>query len=290
MKEFFARLFVQIQTLLPKYVLTSIARGLAGIRIPAVKDLFIRQFVRIYHVDVDDILLTVPDDFRSFNEFFTRELKRDARPVAAAAADIVSPVDGTVSAAGRIRSDMLLQAKGLGYSLKELLATDSAAAQMYVDGAFATIYLAPYNYHRVHAPVAGTLQAMRYVPGDLYSVNDATVRHLPRLFVRNERLVCHFSTEHGPMMLIFVGAMNVGTIYTRWTGNIRPQKRGVVEEISIRHSKVHKDVDKGDLLGWFNFGSTVIIVFPPGATDDFSGLSARDRVRMGQAIGHTIGP
>lgn len=287
MKEFIARLFVQLQKLLPQYILTSLARGLAGIRIPAVKNFFIRQFVRIYNVDVDDVLLKTPDDFPSFNDFFIRELTPGARPVSLAPEDVASPVDGTVSAAGRIQRNSLLQAKGLDYTLQDLLGTDSVEAGKYVDGAFATFYLAPYNYHRVHAPVDATLQAMRYVPGDLFSVNDATVRHLPGLFVRNERLVCHFSTETGPMLLVFVGAMNVGTIHTRWTGDIRPKKRGVVEAIDIRHSRVPMTVNKGDLLGWFNFGSTAIIIFPAGSTDDFTLIRARDTVRMGKTIGHT---
>ncbi len=287
MNEPIARLFVQLQKLLPQYLLTSLARGLAGIRIPVIKNFFIRQFVRAYDVDIDDVRLQVPGDFASFNEFFIRELMPDARQVAAAGNVIAAPVDGTVSAAGKIEHNALLQAKGRNYTLQALLATDSAEAEKYVDGAYATIYLAPYNYHRVHAPVDAMLHSMRYVPGDLFSVNDATVRHLPDLFVRNERLVCHFSTDNGPLLLVFVGAMNVGTINTIWTGDIRPRKNGVVEAINFRDSGMSPEVQKGDLLGWFNFGSTVIVVFPADTTDNFSLVGPGATVLMGQAIGTT---
>ena len=279
------RLFVLLQRALPKHLLTSLVYRLARIRIVAVKNFLIRRFVGWYAVDLDELQHPVPDGFVTFNDFFIRELAPGSRIIDATEASIVSPVDGTVSAAGRIDRNLLFQAKGLSYTLTDLLATDTADAEKYVGGAFATIYLAPYNYHRVHAPQAGELLHARYVPGDLFSVNDATVQNLPWLFARNERLVCHITTRGGPMVLIFVGAMNVGTINTIWTGDIRPRSSGVVETIDIRKNQVAAAFDKGDTLGWFNMGSTVIMLSPPGGSDNFANLEAGQTVRTGQAIG-----
>ena len=285
MSELGAKLFVGLQRILPKYLLTALFRRIARIRHEASKNFLIDRFVRLYGVDTAETAGTVPEDFACFNDFFIRELEPGARVVDEAADSIVSPVDGTVSAAGRIEAERLIQAKGVGYSLKDLLATDLADSERFADGAFATFYLAPYNYHRIHAPLAGELAALRYVPGKLFSVNAATVRHLPGLFAKNERLVCHLATRRGPMVLVFVGAMNVGTISTVWTGDIRPRKSGLVEEIDLKSLAVQPGFDKGDLLGWFNFGSTVIVVAPPGLVDDFAGLEPGQTVQMGQVIG-----
>jgi phosphatidylserine decarboxylase len=269
----------------PQRLLTALVYRLARIRIPAIKNLLIRSFLKIYPVDLDDILRSAPDDFVSFNDFFIRELKRDARPTDSSQASIVSPVDGFVSAAGPIEKNMLLQAKRLDYSLEDLLASDLDDAARYVDGSFVTIYLAPFNYHRVHAPLAGELVAARFVPGTLFSVNRATVSNLRGLFVRNERLICHFSTAAGPYVLILVGALNVGSITTPWTGELRPRKGIVVENIALQQSTTPRAVDKGDLLGWFNMGSTVILLMPPGACEWRSALGAGDALRVGEAIG-----
>ena len=196
---------------------------------------------------------------------------------------IVSPVDGTVSVAGTIQASSIFQAKGINYSLDDLLATDLDTAAGYIDGSFATIYLAPYNYHRVHAPLAGELTAARYVPGDLFSVNEATVSRVQGLFRRNERLVMHFRTATGPAALIFVGALNVGSISTPWTGEIRPRKDGVVDVLDI--STHPTEVEKGDLLGWFNMGSTVILLLPAGACEWDDDLQPGETLRMGEEIG-----
>ena len=218
--------------------MTSLVFQIARIRNKWFKDFLIQQFTAAYKVNVEEALLSAPDDFACFNDFFIRDLKAGRRPIAVADDAIVSPADGTVSAAGRIDKERIFQAKGLHYTLTDLLATDLADADRYVDGAFATIYLAPYNYHRVHCPVAGKLVAARYVPGDLYSVNAATVSLLPNLFTRNERLICHFETVFGPMAVVLVGAMNVGSISTPWSGEIRPRKRGVVDDIEIGRAHV----------------------------------------------------
>lgn len=280
-----ADLFVFLQKILPKYLLTATIRWLSRIRTTWFKDFLITRFVTLYNVEIEDVARPVPDGFKSFNDFFTRELHDDARPTDTGERSIVSPVDGTVSAAGKIERDRIFQAKGIAYSLADLLATNTEDAELFIDGAFTTIYLAPYDYHRIHAPIDGELTALRYVPGNLFSVNEATVCGLPGLFVRNERLNCHFSTDAGPMLLIMVGALNVGTINTIWTGDIHPRGKGTVEEFDTRHLSAGLQFDKGDLLGWFNMGSTVILVAPAGATDGFPGLEAGLTLEMGRRIG-----
>jgi phosphatidylserine decarboxylase len=175
----------------------------------------------------------------------------------------------------------------LNYSLDELFAIDLDEARAYKNGCFTTIYLAPYNYHRVHMPIAGELVAAHYVPGDLFSVNEATVALVPGLFRRNERVNLHFKTAHGPAALIFVGALNVGSISTPWTGEIRPRKRGVVETLDI--STAPRDLGKGDLLGWFNMGSTVILLLPEGFAKWHDTLLPGSNVRMGESIGSLSG-
>lgn len=284
----FATLFVMLQYILPQHLITGLIWRVARIRHEPTKNFLITQFVKLYNVDIDDVKLSVPDDFQTFNDFFVRELEDGARPVDDRKSSIVSPVDGTVSIADRIRADSLIQAKGIDYSLSDLLATDLEQAEAYVDGSFATIYLAPYNYHRVHAPLDGTLLAARYVPGDLFSVNESTVQRVEGLFRRNERLIMHFETANGPAALIFVGALNVGSISTPWTGELRPQKSGVV---GIPGLSTHpREVSRGDLLGWFNMGSTVILLLPGGGCEWDDDLSPGETLRVGEAIGEVSTP
>jgi phosphatidylserine decarboxylase len=282
------RAFVVLQHLLPRHLMTALVWRLARVRTPAVKNRLIKSFVRVFDVNLDEVRLEVPDEFETFNDFFVRELAPGARPLADNADAIISPVDGTVSCAGSIRGQALFQAKSIEYSLDDLLATDLDHASRFVDGRFATLYLAPYDYHRVHAPIAGDLVAASYVPGDLFSVNERTVSRLPGLFRRNERLVMHFQTNVGPVALIFVGALNVGSISTPWTGEIRPRKAGVVEALDISGHTAH--VAKGDLLGWFNMGSTVILLLPPGCGEWDAGLQPGTRLRMGEPIGRLHAP
>jgi phosphatidylserine decarboxylase len=288
MQKLLAWPFLILQFLLPKHLQTALVFHIARIPTKSIKDFLICRFVSIYKVDTQEAALPVPDGYASFNDFFTRQLVDGARPIDAAASAIVSPVDGTVSAAGNIDSDMLLQAKGIHYSLPDLLMTDIADAERFSNGSFATLYLAPYNYHRVHCPLSASLVAARYVPGALYSVNAATVSLMPNLFARNERLICHFSSDAGPFILIFVGALHVGSISTPWSGQIRPRRKGVVQDIDILKTDFPTDVAKGDLLGWFNMGSTVIILLPPGACELDSAVCTGETVRMGQAIGRLI--
>ncbi len=281
-----ARAFVAVQHLLPRHLLTALVYRVSRIRMPFVKNALIRGFARVFAVDLSETKRDAPRDFRDFNDFFTRELKPGARPVSGRADAIASPADGTVSQAGILDADRIVQAKGLDYTLDDLLAIDLDEARAFSDGSFVTIYLAPRDYHRVHMPVDGRLRAAHYVPGDLFSVNDASVALLRGLFRRNERLVLHFDTARGPMALVFVGALNVGSITTPWTGELRPRKRGgVVPQDLGTASRV---LNKGDLLGWFNMGSTVILLLPAGLVEWQPRLAPGQALRMGETIG-TLG-
>lgn len=285
MSKILAWPFLLLQFLLPKHLLTVLVHHVARIRFEPFKNFLIRRFAGIYEVDAGEAALPVPDGYVSLNDFFTRSLVDGARPIDSSADSVVAPVDGTVSAAGDIDSDMLFQAKGKRYSLRDLLMSDIEDAERFVNGEFATFYLAPKNYHRVHSPLGATLIAARYVPGALYSVNEATVSLLPRLFTRNERLICHFRSEAGPLLLIFVGALHVGSISTPWTGEIRPRRKGVVQDIDILSNDYPTAVGKGDFIGSFNMGSTVIVLFQEGSVALDGSLVAGATVRMGQPIG-----
>lgn len=275
--------FVVFQYLLPRHWLTSVVYRVTRISNPRIKDFLIKRFVQLYDVDTEEIKLDLPQDFATFNDFFVRELNDGARTIDDDANSIISPADGTVSVAGSLRADSILQAKGLNYSLDDLLATDLEDSASYINGRFATIYLAPFNYHRVHAPLDGELIAARYVPGDLFSVNTATVSRVAGLFRRNERLIMHFKTARGPAVVILVGALNVGSMSTPWSGEIRPRKSGVVDTIDISGHDTR--VKKGDLLGWFNMGSTVILLMPDGVCEWRDDLEPGDTLRMGESIG-----
>ena len=283
-----ARVFVVLQYLLPRHWLTAIVWRVARIRHTPTKNFLITRFARAFDVDLEEVKLEVPDDFATFNDFFVRELKEGAREIDDDDHALVSPVDGTVSAAGRIGGDTIFQAKGLDYSLDDLLATDLDEAAHYIDGRFATIYLAPYNYHRVHAPLAGELVAARYVPGDLFSVNEATTQLVPGLFARNERVICHFSSELGPMAVILVGAIFVGSIETVWHGEVHAQ-RGQPTKWVYRGDKRLR-FDAGAEIGRFNMGSTVIILLPAGSAAWADALGPGSPLRMGQAIGKPLRP
>lgn len=288
MSKLLAWPFVLLQFLLPKHLLTSFVHHLARVRVTPVKDFLIRRYVGLYDVDIGEAEKPVPDGYANLNEFFTRSLAAGVRPIDASPRSIVSPVDGIVSAAGQLESEMLLQAKGKRYSLSDLLMTDTADAERFENGVYVTLYLAPRDYHRVHCPLAANLVAARYVPGSLYSVNASTVSLLPDLFARNERLICHFTTDAGPIILVFIGALNVGSISTPWTGPIRPRRKGVVDDIDFSKSDHPTRVPKGGLLGWFNMGSSVILLLPPGSAEISSTVSFGNDVRMGRVIGQLI--
>jgi phosphatidylserine decarboxylase len=288
MALFVSQLFLLLQFVLPKRLMTAAVYRLSQVRIRIIKNFLIRGFLKLYPVALDDVPKSVPEEYVCFNEFFTRALKDGSRPIDRTDGAILSPADGFISAVGMIEKNSILQAKGHDYSLEDLLATDLADARTYRDGSFATIYLAPFNYHRVHAPLDGELHAARFVPGKLFSVNQTTVSHLGGLFIRNERLVFHFRSPDGPYALIFVGALHVGSITTPWTGVIRPRRGNVVEEIDLDRAGERRNVSKGDLLGWFNMGSTAILLLPPGLSEWRSGLEAGSTVRMGESIGRIL--
>jgi phosphatidylserine decarboxylase len=285
------RLFVLLQYLLPQHLVTALVHWLARSERPAVRRALIGGFRRLYAIDLDEAAEPDAGRYASFNEFFTRALKAGARPVAPGALALASPCDGTVSERGTIDGERLLQArlaaKSRWYTLTELLG-DEARARPFAGGEFATIYLAPYNYHRVHMPLAGTLVGVHYVPGALFSVNGATAASVPRLFARNERVVCSFVTAAGPLAVVFVGALNVGSIGLVGYGDLTPRRPR--RAVSLPPPAPAPHFLKGAELGRFNMGSTVILLLPRGAVAWSGRFAAGATVRMGEAIGACRAP
>jgi phosphatidylserine decarboxylase len=255
---------------------------------PWLRDLSINTFLKNYRVEMSEAVQANPLAYESFNAFFTRALKPEARPIDHDAATIVSPVDGTVSQCGAIEGDQLIQAKGHRYSLLALLGGDAQLAQRYQGGEFACIYLAPYNYHRMHMPLAGTVTDTLYVPGELFSVNAATARSVPGLFARNERVICNFAeASQQQFAMVFVGALFVGSIETIWAGEINPLPRRRGAAIRIAQGR-GRSLDKGAEAGRFNMGSTVVLLFQPGRMRWNATMRAGATVRMGAAIGNLL--
>ncbi|MFI4890640.1 MAG: archaetidylserine decarboxylase [Steroidobacterales bacterium] len=272
-----------MQYLLPQHALSRLVLAATRVRTSWFKNALTRAFLRHYPVDLGEAEQPDPFVYASFNAFFTRALRTDARPIAQGAADLASPVDGTVSECGRINGDALLQAKGRIYTLPDLLA-GQAWADRFAGGQFATIYLAPFNYHRIHMPLGGRLLDCIYVPGRLFSVNAATALGVPRLFARNERVLTRFDSAAGQFALVLVGALNVGSMATVWAGDITPRWPRVVTRLPDQPVSL----DKGAELGRFNMGSTVILLLEPGRArwDDF--LRPGATLRVGQRIGQII--
>jgi phosphatidylserine decarboxylase len=280
-------LFILFQRLLPARLLGRLVHAATRSRARWFKDLLIRGFVRLYRVDVSEAAAPVPAGYASFNAFFTRELKAGARPQAADGAAILSPADGRVQQLGPIAGDALLQVKGVTYGAAELLG-DAMAATRYHDGSFATIYLAPWNYHRVHMPLAGRIARMTHVPGELWSVNATTAARVPGLFARNERLVCHCEAPWGPFAVVLVGALNVGSISTAWAGEVLPRRSRGATHWDYRADDPAVALARGAVLGQFNMGSTVVVLLPPGAGRWRDGLAAGAEVRVGAALGTLV--
>ena len=279
------RAFVALQHLLPQHGISRLVLQATRSRAPAFKNALIRLFVRGFKPDMTDAVETNPLAYASFNDFFTRDLRPETRPIDADSAAIVSPVDGTVSEAGMLTADRLLQAKGHDYSLSALLAGNAAWERSFIGGTFATIYLAPYNYHRIHMPLAGELRESFYVQGRLFSVNSTTAQLVPGLFSRNERVFCGFDSGGMPWALILVGALNVGSMGTVWHGDITPRRYFKVTPLPVDDAVAPGTLDKGAEMGRFNMGSTVILLFPPGATEWQTSLAAGRVLRMGERIG-----
>lgn len=266
------------QYLVPQHLLTRVYGWLATARHPRAKNWMIRTFIRRYQVDMRLAEKENPEDYPTFNCFFTRKLKPKLRPIVTGSEEIASPVDGVISQIGRIKQNTLVQAKGFDFYLPELFAGKLDAARPFENGNFATLYLSPKHYHRVHMPVAGTLRQTIYVPGNLFSVNQRTAESVPRLFARNERLICCFDTALGPMAVIFVGAMIVGNIATVW--NEQPKTKTVTVK---KYSGIH--LDRGAEVGLFKLGSTVIVLFGPNKMAWEADMRVNTEVVMGQLIG-----
>ena len=278
------RLFVLSQYVLPKQALTALAGKLANIRGGGMTTSFIQWFAGKYGVNMAEAANPDLAAYATFNDFFTRPLKAGARPMAQTA--LVSPVDGAVSQLGAIKHDQIFQAKGHSYSTRALVGGDADLASQFEDGSFATIYLSPKDYHRIHMPCDGRLMRMIYVPGDLFSVNPATARGVPGLFARNERVVCVFETATGPFVLTLVGATIVGSMATVWHGVVNPPRTRKVRE--WRYDDQNIVLKKGDEMGRFLLGSTVVLLFPKEGHVQFNPTwQATTPVRMGEPMSRT---
>jgi phosphatidylserine decarboxylase len=279
------RAFVALQHLLPQHGISRLVLAATRSRSTAFKNALIRLFVRGFRPDMSDAVETDPTAYASFNEFFTRALRAGSRPLDMDANAIVSPVDGTVSEAGPLEADRLLQAKGHDYTLRALLAGNLAWERTFAGGSFATIYLAPYNYHRIHMPLGGELRECFYVPGRLFSVNRTTAQLVPGLFSRNERVFCGFDAGGIPFGVILVGALNVGSMATVWHGDVTPRKHREVTALPVTRVLGETTLAKGDEMARFNMGSTVILLFPPGSVEWARSMRSGQTLRMGERIG-----
>ena len=267
---------------IPHHAVSRVVYLVTRLRGPHVKPL-IKWFVEKYGVDMSDAAESEIGYYQTFNEFFTRPLRDNIRPIAPGDNTLACPCDGTISQAGLIRGGAIFQAKGRGYSVLELLGGDKTMAAEFADGRFATIYLAPHDYHRIHMPLDANMVRMIHVPGRLFSVAEWTVEEIPRLFARNERLACYFETAAGPMVMVLIGAINVSAIETVWSGQVVPPRAKKVNEFDYSHTR--KEIDKGNEMGRFNMGSTVILLTGKNV-EWLPHISAGFKVKMGQLIGH----
>ncbi len=276
-------LFILLQRLVPQHGLSRLVGWFARSEIPWIANTFIRGFARHYQVDMSEAAEPSLEAYPSFNAFFTRALLADARPLDSDPAAIVCPADGSVSQIGSITGGSIFQAKGRYFSCENLLG-DAERADPFHNGHFATIYLSPRDYHRVHMPLAGTLTAQTYIPGDLFSVNPTTANNIDSLFARNERLVCYFDTKLGPVAVVMVGAMIVAGISTVWGGQIAPpSKQPVTRDFTRKPAKVK--LDRGEEMGQFMLGSTVILLFPEGSISWDERFREGAATRMGARLG-----
>jgi len=282
------KLFVLLQYFTPQHCLSRFSGWVSNNRWPWLKNTIIRRFIKVFKVNMKEALQEDPEDFGSFNEFFIRHLKPELRPLCNQPKCIISPADGTISQIGEMEKDAILQAKHKPFSLKALVGGDESLANTFYHGHFATLYLAPNNYHRFHMPVDGTLKQMIYIPGRLFSVNTATTTYVDDLFARNERVVCVFETACGPMAVILVGAMLVASIHLAWHGKITPRSPRKIsqwtydEDLETKQKLFFK---KGEELGYFELGSTVIVLFSEDAAQWHKHLEPNMPVKMGLSLG-----
>jgi phosphatidylserine decarboxylase len=277
------RAFVAFQHVLPQHLLSSLVYRATRSENPRCRDLLIRRFLTSFRIDMSEAAQPDPFAYPSFNAFFTRALREAARPLDPDPQALLSPVDGTVSQAGHIEDREVFQAKGHRFSLEALLAGDGTLVDTFRHGEFATLYLAPYNYHRVHMPLDGVLSATLHVPGRLFSVNATTAAQVPGLFARNERVICTFDTPHGRLALILVGALFVGSMSTVWAGEITPASSHRPALLAAPAAPVR--LVRGAEMGRFNMGSTVILLLEPGRVRWSDTLRAGATVRLGERIG-----
>ncbi|MFQ1013202.1 archaetidylserine decarboxylase [Gilliamella apicola] len=274
-----------IQYLLPKQLLTSLFGWLAKKQLGSVTTWIIQGFMKLYKIDLSEAKLENAKDYKTFNDFFARKLKEDARPIDDAVNSIVMPADGVISQFGTIQDNLLLQAKGHYYSLESLLACHSDMIKFFKHGSYATTYLSPKNYHRFHMPCDGVLREMIYVPGSLFSVSQATTECIPNIFARNERVICLFETDLGPMAQILVGATIVGSIEVEWEGCITPPREGIMKRW-VYSGEVK--LAKGQDMGCFKLGSTVITLFASNTIEFHRHLKVGNTTCVGQKLAERI--
>ena len=274
------RLAVLPQYLLPKQALTTLAGKFASAQLGGLTTSVIRRFVARYNVNMGEAANPDITSYASFNDFFTRALKPGARPLAAA--DLICPVDGAISQFGPIAKDQIFQAKGHTYSTTALVGGDAEAAARFDNGHFATLYLSPRDYHRIHMPCAGELTRMVHVPGDLFSVNPTTARGVPGLFARNERVVCFFESAQGPFVLVLVGATIVGSMATVWHGQVNPPRTGTLRQWDYAKGQV--SLQQGEEMGRFLLGSTVVMLFPQGPLQFNPQWAPVRAIQLGEAM------
>ncbi|AHF01348.1 phosphatidylserine decarboxylase subunit beta [Thiomicrospira aerophila AL3] len=269
------------QYLVPQHMLSNMMHWFMHIEQPWIKRQTIRALTKLYDIDLTDAVKTEPEDYPHFNAFFTRALKADARPIAEGQQVWVSPVDGVISQSARLDGNQMVQAKCHDYTIEALLGGDIDYAKQFHNGQFGVIYLSPRDYHRIHLPMSAQLISMTYVPGDLFAVNPATVKLVPGLFARNERLVLRFQTDQGPYALVMVGAIFVGSMETVFEGKITPHYGPTIKHWDYTNQNLH--FNKGDEIGRFNMGSTVVLVTPEGLFSEL-GQQASRFIKMGEAF------
>ncbi|MGX6640992.1 archaetidylserine decarboxylase [Legionella pneumophila] len=269
------------QYLIPKHGITALAGYFAEVKNPRLKNFLIQNFIRKFDVDMSEALIEDPKSYDCFNDFFIRHLKPECRPLSQS--DVICPVDGCISEIGKIERGQLLQAKGKYYSVQELLACDGQSAEQFVQGQFATLYLSPKDYHRVHMPIDAELVSMTYIPGALFSVQPATTRVVPKLFARNERLAIFFKTKIGPMVMVMVGATIVGAIGTSWHGDVKRSKK--LERFDYSEQFLDKIISQGSEMGYFKLGSTVVLLFANGEKIQWDKeLLAGSKIQLGKPM------
>jgi phosphatidylserine decarboxylase len=280
-------LFVGFQRLLPARSLGRLIYAASRSRARPFKNLLIRAFIRLYRIDLSEAAAASADAYPDFNAFFTRALQPGARPVCSGRESICCPADGTVQQCGPIRGARLMQAKDMTFTLTRLFGGDEPASSAFEDGVFLTVYLAPQNYHRVHMPIGGKLQRTVHVPGRRLAVNQRTIRTVDGVFAANERLVCHFDAQTGPLAIVLVGALNVASISTSWAGELKSPTPGHAVTWQPP-AGLPVELNKGDYVGHFNLGSTVIVALPAGAARWEEFVSPGLNVRAGQRLGKLL--